>query len=276
MRTSLFCLAFTLAPIAAFAQPTEKQPAKPAPTPAAQPASDVPPAGAKAQPKAVIPEVHAGTEQRHERFNEISKEGKAKLVFLGDSITQSWEGGGKAVWEKHYANRAAANFGISGDRTENVLWRLDHGNFDGLFPALIVVMIGTNNAGHRKDSAADIAAGVQAILDRLKTKCPDSKILLMAIFPRGEKPDDELRRLNDEANKLIEKMADGKKIVFKDIGKQFLDDKGVLKRELMPDFLHPNEKGYAVWADAIEQDITTMMGEKGTDALGGPTPRPKK
>ena len=245
--------------MAAMAQTTTK-PADPA----SKPTVPV----AKVQPKAVTPEVHAGTEKRHERFNEISKAGKAKLVFLGDSITESWENGGKGVWSKFYANREAANFGVSGDRTEHVLWRLDNGNFDGLSPKLIVIMIGTNNTGHRKDPAADTAAGVAAILNRLKVKCPDSKVLLLAIFPCGEKPNAESRVINDAANALIEKMADGKRVVYKDIGKAFLDDKGVLKKDLMPDFLHPNEKGYAIWAETIEKDVAAMMGETSVERKG--------
>ena len=129
-------------------------------------------------------------------------------------------------------------------------------------------MIGTNNTGHRKDPAADTAAGVAAILNRLKVKCPDSKVLLLAIFPCGEKPNAESRVINDAANALIEKMADGKRVVYKDIGKAFLDDKGVLKKDLMPDFLHPNEKGYAIWAETIEKDVAAMMGETSVERKG--------
>ncbi|CAG0992888.1 hypothetical protein PHYC_02396 [Phycisphaerales bacterium] len=233
---------------------------------AAQPASQPttpPPASpvAPAAPKAVTPEFHEGTQGRHDRFNEISKRGEVRLVFLGDSITQGWEGGGKEIWARRYEARKAANFGVSGDRTEHVLWRLDHGNFDGLKPALIVVMIGTNNTGHRKDPAGETAAGVRAILDRLRAKCPDSKVLLLGVFPRGEKPDDPMRVLNEQVNALIAKLADSTNIFYKDIGAKFLDDKGVLKNDLMPDFLHPNAKGYEVWADAIEADVARLMGE---------------
>lgn len=256
MRPCLPLLALVLCPLTALAQPAAKPVDKPAP-----------PTAPQAKPKviATTPDKHNGTEKRHENFNKISKEGKAQLVFLGDSITEGWEGGGKEMWAKHYASRQAANFGVSGDRTEHVLWRLDNGNFDGLKPKLIVIMIGTNNAGHRKDSAADTAAGIKAILERLKAKCPDSKVLLLAIFPRGEKADDQLRTLNTETNKLIEKYADGKQVVFKDIGSKFLDDKGTLKKEIMPDFLHLTADGYKIWADAIEADIAKMMGEKNED-----------
>ena len=98
---------------------------------------------------AVQPVLHPGTEKRHESFNVISKQGEAQLVFLGDSITHGWEGKGKAIWTKEWAPLKAANFGIGGDRTEHVLWRLEHGNFDGLKPKAIVLMIGTNNTGHQ-------------------------------------------------------------------------------------------------------------------------------
>ena len=142
---------------------------------------------------ATQPALHAGTEKHIESFNEISRKGEAALVFLGDSITQGWEGAGKAVWTATWAPLKAANFGIGGDRTEHVLWRLDHGNGDGLKPKLVVLMIGTNNTGHRKaeEPAADTAAGVKAIIDRLHSKFPDTKVLLLGIFPRGEKPDDK-------------------------------------------------------------------------------------
>lgn len=229
---------------------------------AAEPVPTTQPSGAAAaQPKAVTPELHVGTEQRHARFNAISQAGTAELVFLGDSITQNWEQSGAEVWERYYAKRHAANFGVSGDRTEHVLWRLDHGNFDGLRPKLIVVMIGTNNTGHRQDPAEETAAGVKAILDRLRKKCPESKILLLAIFPRGAKADDDQRRLNDKINALIAKLADEKTIFWKDIGRRFLDADGNLLKDLMPDYLHPNAAGYARWAEAIEPDVARLLGE---------------
>lgn len=227
------------------------------PVPTTQPAG----AAAAAQPKALTPELHQGTEKRHERFNEISKEGTAELVFLGDSITQGWEKSGKEVWEKYYGQRHAANFGVSGDRTEHVLWRLEHGNFDGLKPKLIVVMIGTNNTGHRQDPAEETAAGVKAILDQLRKKCPESKILLLAVFPRGPKADDKLRKLNDEINTLIAKFADEKTIFWKDINTRFLDADGNLSKDIMPDHLHPSAAGYAIWAEAIEPDVAKLLGE---------------
>ncbi|GAA5137948.1 hypothetical protein GCM10023213_15780 [Prosthecobacter algae] len=214
-----------------------------------------------------------GWVKRHESFNAISKQGTATLVFLGDSITQGWEGKGKATWEKFYAKRNAANFGIGGDRTEHVLWRLDNGNFDGLKPKLIVLMIGTNNTGHvgraQKElngaiyasSAEQTAEGVKAIIGKLQTKAPEAKILLLGIFPRGEKPTDAMRQQNEATNAIIAKLADGKQVHFMDIGKTFLQPDGTLTREVMPDLLHLSEKGYYMWAEAIDPKIKELLGE---------------
>ena len=220
-----------------------------------------------------VAEPNEGKMKRHESFNEISKKGEAKLVFLGDSITQGWEGKGKATWEKFYAKRNAANFGIGGDRTEHVLWRLQNGNFDGLTPKLIVLMIGTNNTGHQNRpmpeinnqiyacSAEQTADGVELILRTLKKKAPQAKILLLSIFPRGETPADPMRQQNEATNALIAKLADGKTVQHLDIGKTFLQPDGTLTREIMPDLLHLSEKGYDLWAEAIEPKIQELLGE---------------
>lgn len=220
---------------------------------------------------AVQPVLHPGTEARHESFNVISKKGEAQLVFLGDSITHGWEKGGKEVWEKYWTPLNAANFGIGGDRTEHVLWRLDHGNFDGLKPKEIVVMIGTNNTGHQgrpqkeldgatyQCTAQQTADGVKAIIDKLETKCPSAKILLLAIFPRGATPEDKFRRQNEETNAIIKGYADNKKVYFMDINAKFLQPDGTLSKDIMPDLLHPNAKGYEIWAEAIAPKVKELM-----------------
>jgi lysophospholipase L1-like esterase len=210
---------------------------------------------------------------RHNTFNEISKKGEATLVFLGDSITQGWEKNGKAAWEKFYGSRKAVNFGIGGDRTEHVLWRLDNGNFDGLKTKLVVLMIGTNNTGHAgrpmkelndaiyECSADQIFDGVELILRRLKTKAPEAKVLVLGIFPRGENNEDAMRQQNQEANAKIATLADGKRIHYLDISKTFLQPDGTLTREVMPDLLHLSENGYGMWAEAIEPKIKELLGE---------------
>jgi lysophospholipase L1-like esterase len=220
---------------------------------------------------AVQPVLHPGTEKRHESFNEISEKGEAQLVFLGDSITHGWEGKGKASWEKHWAPLKAANFGIGGDRTEHVLWRLEHGNFDGLKPKAIVLMIGTNNTGHQgrpqkelngavyECTAEQTAEGIKTILGQLRKKCPDAKILVLGIFPRGANKEDKFRQQNEATNAIVKGYADGQKIFFLDVGAKFLEPDGTLSKTIMPDLLHPNEKGYEIWTSAIKTDVTALL-----------------
>lgn len=213
----------------------------------------------------------AGWMKRHESFNEISKKGDSPLVFLGDSITQGWSGGGKEVWAKYWAPLKAANFGIGGDRTEHVLWRLDHGNFDGLKPKLVVLMIGTNNTGHQgrpqtelkgavyQCTAEQTAEGVKAIVAKLQAKLPETKILLLGIFPRGATAEDKFRQQNDATNALIAKLDDGKSVFFMNIGATFLQPNGGLSKEIMPDLLHLSPRGYEMWASAIEGKVKELM-----------------
>lgn len=223
---------------------------------------------------ALTPVPHPGKEALHESFNEISKKGEAPLVFLGDSITQGWSGRGKEVWEKYWAPMGAANFGIGGDRTEHILWRLEHGNYDGLKPKLTVLMIGTNNTGHEgrempehggaiyKSSVEETADGVKAIIHKLEKKQPQMKILLLAIFPRGATPKDAMRQKNEEINKIIARYAEGDdKVTFLDINQDFLEPDGTLSKDIMPDLLHPNADGYEIWAKAIEAKVKELMGE---------------
>jgi lysophospholipase L1-like esterase len=201
--------------------------------------------------------------QRHESFNARVKKGNVELIFIGDSITHGWEGGGQAVWQRFYGHRNAVNLGISGDQTGQVLWRLDHGNIDGISPKLAVIMIGTNNAGHMPHQAPEqIAIGVKAIVDRLRTKLPQTKILLLAIFPRGADDNDALRQINVKANQIFAKLADDKTVFYRDIGPKFLCADGKLSKEIMPDQLHPNAKGYEIWAEAIEPDVAHLMGQR--------------
>jgi len=220
---------------------------------------------------AIIPVLHPGTEQLIESLNVISKQGEAEVVFLGDSITHGWHGEGQAMWQKYWVPLKAANFGIPGDRTEHVLWRLDHGNFDGLKPKVIVLMIGSNNTGQQGQSQAELggltyqcsarqtADGVTAIVNKLKARCPEAKILLLAIFPRGERWNDKFRQQNEETNSFIKELADGKQVFFMDINAKFLTPRGVLQKDVMPDFLHPNTKGYRIWAEAIYPSVEVLL-----------------
>lgn len=199
---------------------------------------------------------------RHAAMNERVKQGAVDLVFIGDSITQGWEGEGAALWAQRYAPRHAVNLGISGDQTEHVLWRLEHGNLDGITPKAAVILIGTNNVGNTNGthSAEQIAAGVTAIVARIQKQSPTTKILLLAVFPRGEKPN-PMRETIAALNARIAKLADGKRVVFLDLGPKFLSTDGALPAELMPDFLHLSAKGYQLWADGIEAELKRLLGE---------------
>lgn len=200
--------------------------------------------------------------KRHdEKLAEIKQRDKVDLVFLGDSITHCWEQEGKGVWDQYYGKRNALNLGFGGDKTEQVIWRLQHGEGEGYQAKLAVIMIGTNNGG-RQDSPGDIAAGVRGIIDQWQRQQPQCKILLLAIFPRGATTDDARRQLNEKVNAIICKYADNKQVFYMDIGSKFLTKDGTLMRDLMPDLLHPHEKGYGIWAEAIEPMLKKLLEEK--------------
>jgi len=199
---------------------------------------------------------------RHEEKRTLAQQGDWELVFLGDSITHGWERNGQKIWDEYYGDRKAINLGFGGDRTEHVLWRLDHGEFDGYKPRVAVIMIGTNNTGHDMHPPKAIAAGIKKIVSTIQSKSPDTKILLLGIFPRGATTDDPKRVNNDNTNALISTMADGKRIFYLNINNEFLTDDGVLTKEIMPDLLHPKEKGYAIWAEAIEPTLARLYDMK--------------
>lgn len=203
--------------------------------------------------------INPGFIASHEKFVSIAKEGKAQVVFLGDSITAGWAGNGKDVWAKAFNGYTPANFGIGGDRTQHVLWRIQNGELDGgIKPKAVVLMIGTNNVG--SDSAEGIAKGVTAIVKTIREKQPQAKILLLAVFPRGEKASpnpgrDKLKQVNE----IIAKLDDSQNVFFLDIGGKFLQPDGSLTKEIMPDFLHLSPAGYQIWADAIDAKLAELM-----------------
>ena len=197
---------------------------------------------------------------RHQqKLLEKSAMESVNLVFLGDSITHAWEDKGLPVWQELYQPRGGLNLGFSGDRTEHVLWRIANGELDGIAPKVLVLLVGTNNTGHRQDPAEETALGVECILAQLKEKLPTTKILLLAVFPRSAKPTQQLRCLNDEVNVLVEKFADEETIFYRDLSALFLDNDGYLSSEVMEDYLHPNASQYPVWANAIEDFLRQYL-----------------
>lgn len=200
-----------------------------------------------------------GWMKRHESMNQRVAQGNVDLVFIGDSITQGWEGRGKAIWAKNYGNRNAVNLGIGGDRTQHVIWRLQNGNLKGISPKAAVIMIGTNNSG--SNTPEQIAEGVTEIVKILSDKCPKTKILLLATFPRGANKDDARRLVNEKSNAIVSKLANSSNVHYLDIGPKFLNDDQTLSREIMPDLLHLSEEGYQIWADSIEASLNELLNQ---------------
>ena len=200
-------------------------------------------------------------QDRHAAILDRVKQGNVGIILIGDSITHGWETDGKETWDKYYAPRNAVNMGFSGDQTQHVLWRLEHGEISGISPKLAVVMIGTNNSGGDGYTAQQIAEGILAIVQKLRADLPNTKVLLLAIFPRGEKTNSQ-RDKNAEASLIASKIADNRMVFYKDINSIFLTQDGTLIKDVMPDFLHPNAKGYELEAVAIEPTIVKLMGEK--------------
>jgi len=190
----------------------------------------------------------------HQSLVERAKKGNVDLLFLGDSITQLWNE--NEVWKRFYGSRNAANFGICGDRTQHVLWRIQNGELEGIDPKVVVLMVGTNNVD--SGSADEIAQGVTAIVEELRHHRPKAKVLLLGIFPRGEKPD-EIRAKLDSVNAKIAELDDGFYVKFLDIGKAFLNEDGTISRAIMPDYLHLSLRGYQIWAESMEPTLWSML-----------------
>ena len=195
---------------------------------------------------------------RHKQFLKIVEKGEGDVIFLGDSITQGWEGAGKKAWADNFTPLKAVNLGIGGDQTGHVLWRITDGKeLETLKPKVAVIMIGTNNMGGH--SAEQIAGGVKAIVVELRKQKPEMKILVLGIFPRSAKPTDSIREKVKTANATLAKLDDGKSVFYKDIGEKFLESDGTLEKKIMPDYLHLSPEGYDIWAAAIKDDLAKLL-----------------
>jgi lysophospholipase L1-like esterase len=199
--------------------------------------------------------------KRHEQKVAAAQGKECDLLFIGDSITHGWEGAGKNVWQKYYAARKPFNIGFSGDKTQHVLWRFDNGELAKFQPKVAVIMIGTNNTGHTMQKAEETAAGVQAIITQLHQHSPKTKVLLLAIFPRGATAEHKMRKLNDAINSILKTYDDGKTVYYLDLAPAFLDKEGNLPKSVMPDLLHPKADGYQIWAETMEPKLKELLGE---------------
>jgi beta-glucosidase len=233
-------------------------------------------AQAPQKPDSVVPAIDEGPTKahdydwmaRHQAVLDRVKKGNVGVVMIGDSITHIWGGDpldpgahGRAqdLWDKYLAPRNAVNLGFGWDRTQHVLWRLDHGEIDGIQPKVAVIMIGTNNIG---DSVDDIVAGVTAVVQEVRHKLPHTKVLLLGIFPRGNSATDPLRDKIKQVNARLAELGKQRNVTFLDFGDRFLDPDGTLSKEIMPDYLHPSHRGYEIWAEQMEPALAKLMGEK--------------
>lgn len=207
----------------------------------------------------------------HESFLKRGKEGPIGVLFIGDSITQGWGGKDRAhIWEAYYGKWQPANFGIGGDQTQHVIWRIDNGELDGISPKVAVLMLGTNNTGAH--TADQIAAANKKIVSMIRAKLPNTKVLVLAVFPRGARKEKDgtilektvaeatkRQAIINDVNAQLKQLADGKMVHFLDINHVFLGQDGKIPFSIMPDQLHPNAAGYQLWADAMQPTLTKLM-----------------
>ena len=199
----------------------------------------------------------ARDDNRHRTFVEIAKGAPVELLFVGDSITDGWRNAGQPVWDANWAPYKAANFGIGGDTTQGVLWRMQNGELDGYKARLIVLMLGTNNINRNPND--EIVDGDRLIVEEFKKRQPQAKVLILGIFPRAQQASDPYRESIKDINSKLARLADNKQVFFMDIGEKFLAPDGTLTPEIMPDGLHPNLRGYKIWADAISARVKELM-----------------
>jgi beta-glucosidase len=207
---------------------------------------------------ATIPAEHTDAAARNAALVERARGSHAPLIFLGDSITEGWEVAGKAPWTEGLAPLGALDLGVGGDRTEHLLFRLRSGAYDTLPVRVAVILIGTNNLGTNQTPEMT-ADGVAAVLDDVLARWPSCQVLLLAIFPRGEKPDDPLRQLVERTNPLLREVADRDRVTWLDFGAQFLAPDGTLPKETMPDFLHLSESGYRTWLARVRPKLESLL-----------------
>lgn len=186
----------------------------------------------------------------------IAEKGGVDLLFVGDSITAGWNWD---IWQKNFSQYNPANFGIGGDHTGNLLWRLQNGDKGKLKPKAVVLLIGVNNFGHLNETPQQVFEGIKAVVKNLRKNYPKAKILVNGVFPFEESATSPKRAMVKEVNALVATLDDNKHVFVKDYGYLFLQADGTISKDTMGDFLHPTAKGYQIWVDAMLPDIQKLM-----------------
>jgi lysophospholipase L1-like esterase len=204
-------------------------------------------------------EENTGWTARHYQLCAMAGTNEIDLLFVGDSVTAGWDGSGKGVWDKQVQRYHPANFGISGEGTQDVLWRITHRELDGLDPKVVVVLLGSNDINW---PSAQIAGGVAEVVRKIRARLPHSRVFLMGILPRGEQPNTIERVRALEANAQLQKLDAGRQVQYFYFGDKLLLPDGRMTRETAPDFLHPREGGYQFWMESIRPGIEKALGVK--------------
>ena len=186
--------------------------------------------------------------------------GNTDILFLGNSIMNGWDFTALDIWNERFAPRGAVNLGIGSDRTQHLLWRIKDHDFSAVESKVAVVLIGTNNSNGNDNTAEQIADGIKLIANTLRWYLPDTKVVILSIFPRGAGPSVQ-RTKNQRASELASEIADGQNIIFRDMNHLFLNDDESIKTELMmEDLVHLNLQGYEAWADELDRLLDELIG----------------
>jgi lysophospholipase L1-like esterase len=238
---------------------------------AAYAATDQPPIERADQP---VARTDANSQLAHQQLLAKRTQGKIDLYFIGDSITRRWGASDRQYadllrnWNDNFKGWNAADFGWGADKTQNMLWRLQHGELDGVNPKVIVLLAGTNNIGKVSPAdesdtearAAETVRGVAAVLKELRTRAPHATVILTGITPRNDNI--RVMPIVDAANRGIAQLADGHRVRYININANLVDAHGVLLPEMTVDGLHPTVKAYQLWADALKPILVERLGPK--------------
>ena len=202
--------------------------------------------------------------RRHQQLRAEAARREATVLFLGDSITENWSEDGSRAWTKHFQPINSVNFGISADRTQTLLWRIEHGGYERMRPKVIVLLIGANNIKEQRNTARETSDGILACVQALRRRLPDSRLLVLGVLPCGETTESQERRDAAQINRNVEAFLD-KSVDFLDPSASLLAGDGALLKEVSPDYLHLSAEGYQRLAKAISPHIARLVSNEFTD-----------